>query len=168
MVLDIETSLCNHIVQVAYNVYDNSFKLVKKYNNLINENLFITDYYNKYTIEEIHKGVDPVSMLNELNDDLLRCSFVICHNVGFDVPRIKKYFEKYNIKINHFKTFCTMLKTKHLFNKRPKLIELYLYCFNKEPDETRTHLADYDIEITFDCFKYLIESKIIELNIKII
>lgn len=164
IVIDIETSIDKYIIQVAYNIYNSKLELIKSYNQLINENVNKVDFYNKFSLEEIKKyGVSPISMLNELNSDLLLCSHVIGHNISFDISNLKKYFTKYIIP-HYFplKTVCTMLKTRFIYKKNLKLSYLYAYCYGKEMDN-HAHEADYDIFITFECFKFLYLNNLITI-----
>ena len=173
IVLDIETALSGEIIQVAYNIYNKNLVLIKEYNVLINENINKVDFFNKYTLKTIKKyGISPIAFLKELANDFDTCKYIICHNVAFDMSRIYKYFEKYKIKLNHKPIpFCTMKNTKHICSvknikgklKNPKLEELYFYCFGVKPDNSKTHSANYDIEITFECLHYLYSKKLITL-----
>jgi len=167
MVLDIETSIEGYIIQVAYNIYNSKFQLIKQYNKLINENVYKVDYFKKFTLSDICKhGIHPIDMLKELDVDLLMCSRVIGHNISFDISRIKKYYIKYYSKCNiipYFpKSICTMNKTRHIFGKAPKLCNLYHYCFGVLPDDN-VHDASYDIQITFDSFVFLFKNNLIDL-----
>lgn len=173
MVIDIETALTGEIIQIAYNIYNMNFELINQNDYLINENIGKVDYYGKYSIKDIIKdGLKPMMVFLKLKSDIEKCSLVIGHNIAFDISRIDKYFNKLNITYNKPKMLCTMYKSKSLCNlvnikgkpKSPKLSELYFFCFNEDPDNTKTHTADYDIDITYKCFKYLYERKLINLN----
>ena len=174
MVLDIETTdNSNEIIQIAYNIYNLNFILIKECNKLINENINKTDYYNKITLKEIKTfGYNPIIVLKELIRDMEKCKYIIGHNISFDMSRIYKYINKYKMNIIHKPiNFCTMSTTKYIcglknckgISKNPKLAELYKYCFHIEPDNTKTHSANYDVEITFECFYYLYKKNLFNI-----
>jgi DNA polymerase III alpha subunit (gram-positive type) len=172
IVLDIETTKYGDMIQLSYCVYDINFNEIKSANKLINEGIGKTDYYEKFTLKTIEDhGQDPVDVLSELSCDMDNCFAIIGHNISFDMRIINKYFATYQIEHKSPKLICTMHSTKHLCKlktikghlKFPKLSELYFYCFNCLPDESITHTADYDVEITFRCFKYLYDKKLINI-----
>lgn len=176
MVLDIETTKYRDIIQIAYDIYDKNFNHISNINTLVNEGIGQRDYYERFTIEEIYEnGRDPIDVLLELRNHLNLCKYIVCHNVVFDVKNIYRYFERYNIHVPHRPLeICTMLKSRKLCKcldknnkiKNPKLSELYFYCFGELPDESQTHTANYDIHITFKCFKYLVDIGHIKLTEK--
>ena len=172
MVIDVETAKTGELIQIAYNIYDSNFDVIKEYNCLIDEGIGKVDFYEKYTIDDIvNNGLDPRDVFHEIKHDIKECSHVIGHNIAFDMGKIDKYFEKLNISYKKPISVCTMHKTKNLcklLNKRgqlkpPKLSELYFHCFGTEPDNTKTHTANYDIEITFMCFYYLYQNNKLKL-----
>jgi hypothetical protein len=61
------------------------------------------------------------------------------------------------------KQICNFLDTRGRI-KNPKLSELYVFCFGEEPDNTKTHTADYDIAITARCFRYLLVNNFIDIE----
>lgn len=174
IVLDLETTTYKEIIQVAYTIYDVSFKKIKHVDVLMNEGIGKIDHYKKFTLDDIFTyGKDPVDVLLELVNDLQMCKYLVCHNIAFDAGLIYKYLLKYDIQIiNKPTNVCTMKLARKFCNKKdkrgwlkaPSLSELYYKCFNEYPDETKTHSADYDIAITKRCFRYLIENNIINLN----
>lgn len=172
MVIDVETAKTGELIQIAYNIYDSNFNIIKEYDCLIDEGIGKIDFYEKYTLNDIYeKGLDPRDVFQEIKQDIKECSHVIGHNIAFDMGKIDKYFEKLNISYKRPKSICTMHNTKKLCKlknkkghpKPPKLCELYFYCFGTEPDDTKTHTANYDIEITFLCFYHLYKNKKLKL-----
>jgi len=173
MVVDVETTGgAGPLIQVAYNIYDSDFKCVKKFDCLINENIGRVDWFKKYTLEQIvEDGRTPRDAFKEIKVDIAKCSHVVGHNIGFDMGILIKYFKKLSMVHHTPIRICTMQLSKHLCNlknvnggvKAPKLAELYYYCFNCDPDTTKTHTADYDIEITFDVFQHLHNIKCIKM-----
>ena len=166
MVLDIETTLTGEIIQIAYNIYEcESFNLLKSFNKIINEGINKVDYYGKFTVEYIiENGHSPLIVLIEMLQDINNTHAIIGHNISFDLNKIYGYYKKYNIPLTYKpKSICTMYNTRYICcvkNKRglikvPKLSELYFHCFERLPDENLAHSANYDVEITFECFEYL-------------
>jgi len=173
MVLDLETTKYQDIIQIAYTIYDSNDKSIKKYDSLINEGIGKVDYYEKYTLNDIYSdGIDPIEALTELSTDMSFTKYLVCHNIAFDAKLIYKYFKQYHISIDRNPIeICTMKLSKSLcglLNKRnrpkpPKLSELYMFCFGIEPDTSKTHTADYDIHITAKCYQYLRSNKMISV-----
>lgn len=171
IVLDLETDGANTIIQLAYNIYDNNYKIIKKVDYLINNNNGKVDYYKKFTVEEIEeKGYKPLYVLEQLLYDMKDCKYIIGHNIDFDINKLNYYFYKYNIKCQFPLKIDTMklsinyvnLKMKNGRKKYPKLNELYYKLFDKKMS-SKAHTADYDITITFRCFKRLLKKGIISL-----
>lgn len=172
MCVDVETSRYGKLIQVAYNIYNSEFKIIKSYDTLIDDGVNEVDFFEKYTIDEIMLcGVSSREAFAIIKKDIDKCSHVVGHNISYDMRKLDEYFEKLRIPYNKPERICTMrtsvnfckLPSKGKVHKVPKLSELYKVCFNKEPDNTKTHTANYDIEITWDCFKHLYEKKIIKL-----
>ena len=175
MVLDIETTGLtkeDFIIQIAYNVYDNNMDCLTKHNYLINENVNKTDFFNRFTVDEIiEKGLSAEVVLNQLKEDLSKCKYIIGHNISFDVGMIARYYRKYNIECVIPKSICTMISSKFKLKlkntkgwiKNPKLSELYKFYYSTDANEDTLHDASYDIDITFLCFKKLAEDRLIIL-----
>jgi len=174
IVLDLETTKYRDIIQVAYTIYDESFNALKKVDNLVNEGIGKVDYYQKFTLEDIYThGKHPYEVLDELRNDMMFGTHLVCHNISFDAKLIYKYFDTYNIHLSKRPIeICTMKLSKTMCDfkdvrgriKAPKLSELYVFCFNEEPDENKTHTADYDIAITAKCFQYLMTNDFIDIS----
>lgn len=174
IILDLETTTYKDIIQVAYTIYDNLFQKIKHVNVLVNEGIGQIDHYKKFSLDDIFThGKNPTDVLLALVKDMESCEYMVCHNIIFDSGIIYKYLNKYNITISQKpKHICTMKSSKTYCNardkrgwlKHPSLKELYFKCFNKYPDETKTHSADYDIFITKQCFKFLVTNNIIVID----
>lgn len=172
MVVDVETSFNRNLIQIAYNIYDNKHRLIKEFDTLIDDGIGEVDYYKKYTIEDIMlEGMSSREAFQIVKNDINGCSHVIGHNIAFDMGVIDRYFKKLKIPYDRPESICTMrlatnyckLKGKGKSYKVPKLSELYVKCFNREPDNTKTHTADYDIHITYLCFRHLLQNNIIKM-----
>lgn len=172
MCVDVETSRYGNLIQISYNIYDPKFRLIKNYDTLIDDGIGEVDFFEKYTLDEIMLcGVSSREAFEIIKEDIDKCSHVIGHNISFDMRKLNDGFEKLRISYNKPEQICTMrttvnfckLPSKGKAYKVPKLAELYKICFGKEPDNTKTHTANYDIEITFECFKHLYEKNVIKL-----
>lgn len=176
MIIDVETDDSGYfdianIVQISYYVCTESNDILKKYNFFVYNKDVTTDYYRKispYTL--IQYGVDPKKMYDKLYSDLQTCSCIVGHNVkGFDIHKLRKYFEKQCCKwdINK-KIVDTMydsrdhVRVRDINNKikNPTLYEL-AQCLNIDFNFDKAHDALYDVDITFQCYKKLVDKKII-------
>jgi DNA polymerase III epsilon subunit-like protein len=181
IVLDIETTGCinQYIIQIAYYICDEYFNVIKKCNYIINEYIYKTDYYKKFTVDYIlQNGIDVTSVLKILAYDLSTCKYIVGHNIiNFDIKHIMKYMNKYDIICSMPKPIDTMLVSKNIVNainslgkiKFPKLSELYNYFYIDGVKSELQHDAFYDIEITYKCLlKLIAEHNIIRLDQSII
>jgi DNA polymerase III alpha subunit (gram-positive type) len=171
IVLDLETDGTNYIIQCAYNIYDKNLNKIKTENILINENIGRTDYYNKISLEDIEKnGIEPKEFLDKLIKDLKTCNHIVGHNIDFDLKYIQSYCYKFRVSLHQLNKLDTMKSSNRLVDaknknggrKMPKLCELYQFLFDKEMSD-EAHTANYDVDITFECFKKLVEMEIILL-----
>jgi DNA polymerase III epsilon subunit-like protein len=177
MVLDTETTGSGEVIQVAYNIYlyypeINYFYCETKYDWIIDEKINKVDFYGKFTLKHIRtKGEDPEYVFGVLAIHLESCDYIIGHNISFDIDKIVKYFTKLKIKYKLPKSICTMKTSKERVGlknikgwiKYPKLSELYTFYYGEQPDQTKTHTADYDIHLTFLCFKALHSDNLVKI-----
>lgn len=168
IVLDCETDGENTVVQIAYNIYDENLNLIEKNNDLIYNGSDKTDYFKKISICDIKKyGLHPKVALTKLNDKLKSCRYIIGHNIAFDMRKITYYSEKYGINILFPPEIDTMkisidvvcAVNKNGTRKVPNLNELYFHLFNANMNNN-AHLANYDVDVTFDCFKKLVDDNL--------
>lgn len=174
LIFDIETTgtKIQNIIQIAYYVCDIDLNILEENNILINDGSNKQDYYKKISLFEIHsKGYSPNTGLTLFNNKVKECHYYVGHNLKrFDIPIVEKCGLKYKVlyDFNKNNIIDTMDVPKELLNlkmktgglKSPKLSELYKYLYNEEPDTTKLHLANYDIEITLLCLKELLNRKI--------
>jgi DNA polymerase III epsilon subunit-like protein len=177
MVLDTETAGSGEVIQVAYNIYlyypeIKYFHCESKYDWIIDEKINKVDFYCKFTLKDIKtKGEDPEYVFGILAVHLESCDYIIGHNISFDINKILKYFTKLKINYKLPQSICTMKSSKEIVGlknskgwaKYPKLSELYAFFYGKIPDQTKTHTADYDIHLTFLCFKQLHSNNLVKL-----
>jgi len=174
VILDVETNGGHKIIQIAYKIYNAKLELLKSVDLIINNGNCETDYFKKFTESYIRNvGLKPNNALNLLDKDLKCCSYIVCHNIAFDVNKLIRYSGNYNMEL-HMPTnkICTMKSTTNLLKipnknrrgyKYPKLEELYQYLLKKSPDSSKQHNASYDVDLTFECFKKLVDSNHISL-----
>jgi len=177
IVLDTETAGSGEVIQVAYNIYlyypeIKYFYCDSNYDWIIDEKINKVDFYGKFTLNYIKiQGKDPTYVFNILAIHLESCDYIIGHNISFDIDKIVKYFTKLKINYKLPKSICTMKSSKERVGlknikgwiKYPKLSELYAFYYGEQPDQTKTHTADYDIHLTFLCFKALHLDNLVKL-----
>ena len=182
-----------YIVQLSYILYDlsNNTSLIKNNYIKIDESVIITqESFNIHNISReilYSQGINIVPALKEFNECLKKCDIVVGHNISFDKRlifvecfrhNIKQYFTQFinNEKI-HKPEFCTMKnttdfcklerlsKTNQVYNKMPKLSELYALLFPNEPLPKDLHNSLIDVAMTLRCYvKYVYASDVKEEN----
>ena len=182
-----------YIVQLSYILYDlsNNSSLIK--NNYIKLDESVTISQESFNIHNISReilnaqGIHIVPALKEFNECLKLCDIVVGHNISFDKRlifvecfrnNVTQYFTRYedNKKIHKIE-FCTMKnttrfcklerlsKTNQVYNKMPKLSELYALLFPSEPLPKDLHNSLIDVAITLRCYvKYVNNFDVIEVN----
>lgn len=182
-----------YIIQLSYILYDlsNNSSLIKNNYIKIDESVIITqESYNIHNISrEIlnSQGINIVPALKEFNECLKKCDIVVGHNISFDKRlifvecfrhNVTQYFTQFinNEKI-HKPEFCTMKnttqfcklerlsKTNQVYNKMPKLSELYALLFPNDPLPKDLHNSLIDVAMTLRCYvKYVYASDVKENN----
>ena len=161
-------------VQLAWQVHDEMGKLIESKNYIVKPDNFDIPFES----EKIHgistllaekEGIDLDKILNEFNDSVSRCKFIIGHNVNFDLNVIGCEFYRKNItsniKLTDILDTCTEL-TAELCKitggrggkfKLPTLTELHECLFSSTFEEA--HNASADVEATARFFLELIRIK---------
>jgi len=182
-----------HIIQLSYILYDvsNNSALIKNNYIKIDDSVIISqESFNIHNISrEIlnTQGINIVPALNEFNECLKQCDIVVGHNISFDKRlifveclrhNVKQYFTQFinNQKI-HKPEYCTMKntidfcklerfdKTNQVYNKNPKLSELYSLLFPNEALPTNLHNSLVDVAMTLRCYvKYVYANDVKEEN----
>jgi DNA polymerase III epsilon subunit-like protein len=179
MCLDLETSGLgsnDSIIEIVYHIYqiDNQ-KLVEKNRILINDGTGLQDYFKKIPIRDIRtRGMSPRDGLTIVAKKLSECQFLVGHNiVAFDSKFLKRHFDRFRIdyvfpEIYDTQKILRRRETK-LFQvdgktKAPKLEEAVAYCYpNFHLDWRLRHTADYDVTLTWMCFKRCLELQYVSL-----
>jgi DNA polymerase III epsilon subunit-like protein len=163
-----KTTVWPHIVQLSYIVYDTETdKLVGLEDDYINiPDTVIMDpesvKIHNITSDQLRNGITIVEALEKFNAHSDKADLLVAHNVSFDKRMLMVEGIRNKIKMNITDTFCTMKNSINLcklerswpngdtYFKYPKLSELYVHLFNKEPKNT--HNALVDILICMRCF----------------
>ncbi|MEY3501006.1 MAG: hypothetical protein RL308_2675 [Bacteroidota bacterium] len=181
-----------NILQIAWQIYDLDFNLVKEKSILIKPKGIVLDFeamhINHLTEQQlINDGIDIKVVIFEFLSDLSAASIVVGHNIEFDLNIIKAEILRNNmefkawiyehntnyIDFDQLNTFCTMNQTAQFVGiprgdgyKYPTLMELYQKLFVCKFDNA--HDALEDVKATASCFKELIQAhnfSLIERNI---
>lgn len=162
------TNAWPHIVQLSYIVYDTETnKLIGLEDDYINiPDTVIMDpesvKIHNITSDQLRNGITIVEALEKFNVHSDNADLLIAHNVSFDKRMLMAEGIRNKIKMNITDTYCTMKNSINLckierswpngdkYFKYPKLSELYVYLFDKEPKNT--HNALVDILICMRCF----------------
>jgi DNA polymerase III epsilon subunit-like protein len=163
MFIDTETTGINtytdDIIQIAYIIYDDKFKLLKKVDKLvIPEKCLIPK--NAFDVHKItHKKILKANnrfadVFTEFIKDVNDVKHIIGHNVAFDINMIKNNLERYDfIQTNPFETktiTCTAKLGKDICDvkningsiKTPKLGELYFKLFGRKIENAHDAMVD--------------------------
>lgn len=166
-------------LQLAWQLCDAKMQTLETHSYYFNDiTEWNTDFHKDITNEFMGKnGKDPQLILNLF---LTHCCIIfsnegqlIAHNISFDFQILKNECQLNQIEINHFRNFthpfqindlknilyCTMKNTVKLCgipkthgggNKYPRLSELYMFLYKKEP-QLKLHEASNDVEILRRC-----------------
>ena len=135
------------------------------------EDIYMLEDWRDKQIDDIIKyGINPIILINKINDDLQHCNTIIGHNILFDIRKIYQYAEKFNMIFDYSnkKIVCTMKESrkydiardKNNRIKNPTLNELCGH-FKIVPDKDKFHDASYDVFMTLQCYICLIKTKMI-------
>jgi len=182
-----------HIIQLSYILYDTSNNSALIKNNYIKIDKSVIISPESFNIHNISReildcqGINIVDALKAFNECLKDCDIVVGHNISFDKRlifvecfrhNIKQYFTQFNKHGQIVKPeFCTMknstdfcklerlTKTNQVYNKLPKLSELYSLLFPEEPLPSDLHNSLIDVAMTLRCYlKYVHSFDIKESN----
>lgn len=182
-----------YIIQLSYILYDisnNSTIIKNNYIKLDNSIVISQESFNIHNISrEIldSQGINIVDALKEFNAYLKLCDIVVGHNISFDKRLIFVECFRHNICQNftqfknnqqiHKSEFCTMKNTTEfcklerlgvsnkVYNKQPKLSELYNLLFPNDSIPNDLHNSLIDVAMTLRCYlKYTNNFDIKEIN----
>jgi DNA polymerase III epsilon subunit-like protein len=162
MILDTETGELNEdIIQLSYLLVDknnNIIKQVDKYvkNRLPSVKTIEIHNINTYYLRE--NGIEFYDIIKEFIDDLSKVSYIVGHNVNYDLRVIQNDIRKYELIIlknnkYNYDIFeeIQIIDTYHKTNK--SLEKLYIELFDKPFDNAHNSLND--VIATYECYKKL-------------
>lgn len=163
------------VVQIAWQLHDESGELTSNHNVLIRPDGFEIPY----SAEKVHgistekaktEGIPLDEALSIFNKSLEQTQVLVGHNIKFDINALGAEYFRSGVQSNflELKQSCTMRSsTDHLKIiggrggrfKPPKLMELYEFLFEEQFSEA--HNAAADVEATARCFLELLRLKVI-------
>ena len=163
------------VVQIAWQLHDESGELTGNHNVLIRPDGFEIPY----SAEKVHgistekaksEGIPLAEALSIFNKSLEQTSILIGHNIRFDMNALGAEFFRSGIesKFLDLQQVCTMRSSTDYLKltggrggkfKPPKLMELYEFLFEEQFSEA--HNAAADVEATARCFLELLRLKVI-------
>ena len=161
-------------VQIAWQLHDEMGELIEDQNYLIKPDNFEIPYESQKihgisTELALEAGKTLNEVLEKFNQSLEKSSFVIGHNVNFDINVIGCEFYRKQLKngLSSKKLLDTCTEDTALLcelpggrggkYKLPTLIELYKFLFESSFKEA--HNATADVEATARCFLELVRNK---------
>lgn len=163
-ITDTKSWECCRLVQIAWNLYTKSGKVVRKRNMIVYPDGFTipkeaSDIHGFTTERALKEGIPLSTVLEILAEDLLDTSYVVCHNVAFDdkIVATELIRSQFNWAYSMWKNkpkHCTMLTNTIPGEKWPKLCNLYERLFGHQP-VADLHRADEDIRVTAEVFFHL-------------
>jgi len=152
------------LVQLAWIINDESGKEIYAKSVIIKpEGFLIPDEVSKIhgitTERANNEGYSLSSVLKVFASQLVKCDWIVAHNMSFDEAIIEAEMirKRIPISLKYSNKFCTMKQTVNFCQvqgnygyKWPKLKELHLKLFNCEFDDA--HNAAADIAATNKCF----------------
>jgi DNA polymerase III epsilon subunit-like protein len=155
IVMDVENNTCNNdIVQIAYIMFDNNNKELKRVNKYIKNRIIdqraslLTNITNDILVK---KGYEFNDIIQELYNDLSQVKILVGHNIMTDISKLNKNIEKYNIELSYNPFDEISIKdTMNMYKKRIKLKAMYEEMFSDTVIEY--HNAMCDVECTAKCY----------------
>jgi hypothetical protein len=173
MIFDIETTGYNNgniLIQLSYIICDSNLKIINNYNYYCKYDELYLDFYNKTKVFDIiNEGYEITDILSKFSYDMSRCNKIVGHNIkGYDIPSMKKIFDRHNVKY----TFPINIDdTLYIFRRRykqknNKLVDMCKFLLNDIPTDDNYHTADYDTMMTYKCYLELQKTIDVDKNIK--
>ena len=155
IVMDVENNTCNNdIVQIAYIMFDNNNKELKRVNKYVKNRIIdqraslLTNITNDILVK---KGYEFNDIIQELYNDLAQVKILVGHNIMTDISKLNKNIEKYNIELSYNPFDEISIKdTMNMYKKRIKLKTMYEEMFSDTVIEY--HNALCDVECTAKCY----------------
>jgi len=153
----LEQSDGHRIIEIALLAYDfDTRKCVDRYVQRIDPERAIAA-----AAQEVH-GISYTELVGmpkweavapEVHKRMSAAHVMVAHNMGFDGPFIGAELLRVGLKLPNVTPFCTMENGRFATfdGKFPKLQEL-CFAFGVPYDPAKAHAADYDVEVTMECF----------------
>ena len=166
-------------MQVAWQLHNDMGELIEVKNFIVRPEGFTIPYnaekiHGISTKRALKQGVDLSFVLNEFNNSISKSSFIVGHNISFDINIMGAEFFRAQIettlmyqKIIDAKEegtdFCAIPGGRGGKFKWPTLTELHIKLFNEGFSEA--HNASADVEATTRCFLELIRLNVINYKL---
>ena len=165
------------VVQLAWQLHDNTGKLISQQNFLIKPEGFDIPYkaeqvHGISTKRALAEGHAMTKVLDLFISDLAKTSLLIGHNIEFDISILGAEFIRRQIDIESLlklqkvdtgvvsTEFCQMTGGLGGRLKMPRLVELHEKLFGKDFGDA--HDASYDVAATARCFFGLVEKQVVQ------
>lgn len=167
LVIDIETTDLDInralVVQLAWVLLDKNLKCVETYCEIIRQEKEIpigaVKIHGIDLNKSLEEGIEKSIVCSKLLEVFNNCSFIVAHNVDYDIPILYNNFKDLPVK----KTICTMKRSTSYCaipkyygrgSKYPKLSELVgvLFYGTSNVQIPEVHDADVDSKLTAKCF----------------
>ena len=157
----VEANNWPHIVSISWVILDSDTNLIIKQRDYLikPETWTIPNESTKiHGITDLHASLHGVSLRDVMAEFMAEpCDRLVSHNLNFDRNVVINAIQwDLNIPFTGFyaKQFdCTMLMSKHIFNKWPKLSELFEYVFKRKPNYQKLHGSLYDTLLLVQCIQ---------------
>jgi len=159
-----------HLVSISWAILDGDTNKVEKKRSYI---IYPHNWVIPKEASDIHKITQEIALengyyLDSIMDEFLteRYDVLVAHNMDFDrnVLFSTLRWDMGRANFNMFpKIFCTMAFSRNMCKipsqfysgyKSPKLSELYRFVFGKEPDTTKLHGSEYDVQILTEIIQH--------------
>ncbi|PCJ80522.1 MAG: DNA polymerase III subunit alpha [Bacteroidetes bacterium] len=165
------------LVQLAWQLHDVNGKLISRGNRIIKPNGFTIPFQSAKihgisTERADNEGVELGLVIEEFNKDLERATYVMGHNIEFDINIVGAELHRLGQSFKGLVTmgsidskdeateFCAIPGGRGGKFKWPTLSELHTKLFNKGFEEA--HDAAYDVDATARCFFELCKRGVIK------
>jgi len=165
------------LVQLAWQLHDNTGKLISHHNYVIRPEGFDIPYkaeqiHGISTKRALEEGHDLMTVLGTFIQDLTRTSLLVGHNIEFDINIIGAEFIRKSLAPEQFinlarldtgissTEFCQLSGGIGGRLKMPRLVELHEKLFGKDFGDA--HDAAYDVAATARCYFGLLKQKVVK------
>lgn len=130
-------------------------KIEDKFVTLINPEIEIPPYIEKLCgiKNKIIHLYPNFSIVAPKISEFIENRILLFHNAAFDIPFIRKEFQRCNLKFPNFKVIDTLQIAKNYFNFKKNSLSYISKHFKIE--RKIKHRAEYDAEITYKIFEFL-------------